>query len=476
LLLLMSSNKLISILILLGLFLNHWILEPLIHLADGQISILRITLIWIIDILCIAAGAILIIKSKPRFPSPKKVVFGGIMFILMLLLMECTLQVIVRISPSLDRMLSPETATQSIQHIVPDPQLGYRGNPDLPGHDSSGFRNKTALSNASIVAIGDSQTYGTGVKCEQAWPQQLGTLSGRSVYNMSLGGYGSVHGLILMETEALQLNPKHTIFMMYDGNDAFDAYDAVYNHNLYDTFKSTDSQSPGISEQQNPLAANIQKTTSRVWADDPVEATHSRAIFSKLKLYQLITSLKKAVRTALINQNKQTSPKIAQHTNDPNFIFFEDFSCNDFQTTVTPRYRMLGMNIKDSRIQEGLRIHLEAIRKMKQLADSKSIDFLVLLLPTKEVCFYDLHSQYSLDPSEAIQSTVKLNDKIRNLTIEYLKQHDISYIDTLPILKRCFEQKRQPFFENADGHLNSIGHEAIAKIVHEYIESASNKP
>lgn len=467
----MSSNKLISILILLGLFLNHWILEPLIHLADGQISILRITLIWIIDIICITAGAILIIKNRSRFPSPKKVIFGGIMIILMILLMECTLQVIVRVSPALNRMLSPETATQSIQHIVPDPQLGYRGNPDLPGHDSNGFRNITALSNASIVAIGDSQTYGTGVKCEQAWPQQIGTLSGQSIYNMSLGGYGSVHGLILMETEALQLNPKYVVFMMYDGNDAFDAYDAVYNHNLYNAFKSTDSQkSLDISEQQDPLAASIQETTSHVWANDRGEATRSLTIFSKLKLYQFISSLKGAVRAALINQNEQTPPKIAQHTNDPNFIFFEDFSCNGFQTTFTPRYRMLGMNIKDPRIREGLRIHLEAIRKMKQLADSKSIGFLVLLLPTKEVCFYDLYHQNHIEPSEAIQSTVKLNNEIRKRTIEYLQQHEIAYIDAQPILKKCFKQKQQPFFENADGHLNIVGHKAIAEAVYEYID------
>lgn len=127
------------------------------------------------------------------------------------------------------------------------------------------------------------------------------------------------------------------------------------------------------------------------------------------------------------------------------------------------------MNIQDPRIQEGQRITLDAIREMKQLADSRSIRFLVLLLPTKERAFYDLYPQYNLEPSESIRSTVELNDEIRELSIGYLQEYEIPYIDTLPVLRGCFEQKQQPFFENADGHLNSIGHDAIAKAVHEYI-------
>ena len=257
------------LLILLGLFLNQWMLEPFMHLPNGQVSILRITLIGIIDILCIAAGAILILKNKPLSRSPKKAIFAGILLLLMVLFTECMLQVIVRISPQLDDMLSPPTRKSQFSHKIPDPLLGHRPNPNFPGHDENGFRNKAVLSQAGIVAIGDSQTYGTGVKRYQAWPQQLGKRSGYSIYNLAYGGYGSVHGLILMENKALQLNPKYIVFMMYDGNDLVDAYKAIYGLNLYEAFKTTDAaiqENIDDREQQKPLISEIKEITSHLWS------------------------------------------------------------------------------------------------------------------------------------------------------------------------------------------------------------------
>ena len=60
-----------------------------------------------------------------------------------------------------------------------------------------------------IVAIGDSQTYGMAVRREQAWPQQIETLSGRTVYNMSFGGYGLVEGLALLEEATITAHYCH---------------------------------------------------------------------------------------------------------------------------------------------------------------------------------------------------------------------------------------------------------------------------
>ena len=467
------------ILICLGLFLNQWILAPFIHLPDGQVSVFRVAIIWIIDIVCITTGVMLIIKKSRFFSSPKKAVFTLIMLVLMLIFSECLLRIAARISPQINQMLLPSAEKSRPLRQIPDDVLGHRPNPDFPEHDTNGFRNKTSLSQADIVALGDSQTYGTSVKRHQAWPQQMGTLSDHSAYNMAYGGYGSVQGLILMENQALAMLPRHIIFMMYDGNDVFDGYRAVYGQNLYDSLKTTDptvQETLDIAEQAKPLFSKIKEETASLWGspakkkESSSKPKKSWTAVKELKLFQLFFSLERTIQSAFPKKHKSIPIKLSQQSRDPNFVSFEYFTCRDFRTTFTPRYRQLGMNLEDPRIREGLRVTLEAIGQMQQRADEHSVDFLVLLLPTKERCFYHLYDQYDGTPSEALQSTVKLNNEIRKRTIEYLQQHEIAYIDTLPILKRCFEQKRQPFFENADGHLNIVGHKAIAEAVYEYID------
>ena len=57
---------------------------------------------------------------------------------------------------------------------------------------------------AFVVALGDSQTYGTGVRREENWPHRLQETIGRPVYGISCGGWGPVQGFLLMD-QALAL-------------------------------------------------------------------------------------------------------------------------------------------------------------------------------------------------------------------------------------------------------------------------------
>ena len=85
------------------------------------------------------------------------------------------------------------TETNARRQLVPDPKLGIRLAADTGGHDGKGFRNDTVPGRVDIVAIGDSQTWGANAIRSEAWPQTLARLSGLSVYNMALGGYGREH-------------------------------------------------------------------------------------------------------------------------------------------------------------------------------------------------------------------------------------------------------------------------------------------
>ena len=94
-------------------------------------------------------------------------------------------------------------------------------------------------SSAFAVAIGDSQTYGDEVSRQEAWPQRLAELTGRSVYNMALGGYGPVEYERLLP-EALALSPQVVLVGLYAGNDLADAYLSAYPRALAPELRSDD--------------------------------------------------------------------------------------------------------------------------------------------------------------------------------------------------------------------------------------------
>lgn len=405
------------------------------------------------------------------------------MFCLLLLLSEFMLQVIVHINPTLDQIISRKTPPPKI----PDKALGYRPNPDFFEHDSNGFRNKTALSSSDIVAIGDSQTYGTGVKTREAWPHQLSMFSSQSVYNMSYGGYGSVEGLILLKTRAIKLNPKLVIFAMYDGNDIFDAYEAVYLLNLFESFKSADLNtrtSLSALEQRAPMIPEIKKIASQMSGTKQIQKeevalpqTLKNTFFAQIKqlrLLQLFFCLENAIQKVAVNPRERKWKELAQ-SNDRDTNLLELFQTKNYMTIFTPAYRVLPMDLSDPRIEEGMRITLEAINEMKKIANDNSIEFLVLMIPLKERVFYEIYPENGLKPSLPMQRTISMQDKIRERTFKYLQQYEIPYIDTLPILSNCFGQSHQPFFEDSNGHLSPVGQKAIAEAVNKYIQNKTNQ-
>ena len=68
--------------------------------------------------------------------------------------------------------------------------------------NSAGFRAPSLdaeFASGSMVAIGDSWTFGYAVDYEQSYPAQLEKLLGRDVVNMGVPAYGSAQVLLLLE-------------------------------------------------------------------------------------------------------------------------------------------------------------------------------------------------------------------------------------------------------------------------------------
>src|SRR5262249_46961898 len=112
--------------------------------------------------------------------------------------------------------------------LVSDEILRHKVEPNTGGHDAWGFRNKFVPMQADIVAIGDSLTYGISATAANSWPAVLGRTTNRTVYNLSLGGYGPADYDYLLEEKATRLMPSYVITGFYFGNDIADAFERIY--------------------------------------------------------------------------------------------------------------------------------------------------------------------------------------------------------------------------------------------------------
>ena len=222
----------------------------------------------------------------------KKSVYIAIMIFISLALTEISLQVV--------DFLLPNRIMSNIDPIIRDPILGHRPNPRNPEHDKKGFRNASVPARVDMVAFGDSQTYGTGVSRENAWPQQLAKMTGVKVYNMAFGGYSPVQSLLLLD-EALEMKPKIVVEAFYAGNDLVEAFTIVYSgndqlNNLKTSDKATLQEIQHLQKQEiiNKIVetadVNVYKDTKK-----PFLATVKSFAYDHFKIYKLISFTKNYV-------------------------------------------------------------------------------------------------------------------------------------------------------------------------------------
>jgi lysophospholipase L1-like esterase len=71
----------------------------------------------------------------------------------------------------------------------------------------------------SVVALGDSITYGLGLERDQAYPAVLAARLGRSVCNAGVSGDNAAEGLARLQRDALQFHPS-VVVILFGANDS----------------------------------------------------------------------------------------------------------------------------------------------------------------------------------------------------------------------------------------------------------------
>ncbi len=396
----------------------------------------------------------------------KRITIATLILVITLIVVDLVLHGAARLSPRIDQV------TAFLQQKIPDARLGHRPNPRYPGHDDNGFRNPGVPTSAFAVALGDSHTYGSGVQSEQAWPRVLAELSGRSVYNMGLGGYGPVHSLLLWE-EALAFQPEVVIEAIYAGNDLHDAFSLVYHGGQLPELKTGDVNQRQMilqEEQAIPIHQQIGKTYHRGKTKSALRLAvkawfieHSRVVGLLRRAQLELSRWRKADEQPLDRDERWQREEAfaAKHAG-----YARAFSTGSARTIFTPEYRLVALNRDDPRIREGERIILEAIRRMHGMAARDGIRFVVLLIPTKELVFSEQAKQFD---DAAYQALVRYERQFWQVTRNYLQANAIEYVDSLPALQAELEAGIQPYHMNYDGHPTATGQRAIARAVNSYL-------
>lgn len=336
--------------------------------------------------------------------------------------------------------------------LVEHADLGWVIAPGSAGHDAWGLRNPEGIEQADIVAIGDSQTYGFSARSHESWPAQLAYQTGRSVYNMGLGGYGPQQYQWFLEHEVSDLKPEIVVIGLYLGNDLFDAYrrSAAYR----------EDEAPRMGLGRNSKDKRF--GALRDWL-----ASHSL-------LYQMAKpALKNALHAFLPSEKTPActgkTEECLAALSDP---LTADWLPAPMQFTPLARYKAL--NLKDPAIATGLEETRRRLTEIKQICLQKGLSCAILLIPTKEAVYRTSLMEGAKGAALArLKQQAEAEDTVREALLVYMAETGITVIDPLAEMRReAVSTLLYP--QTPNGHPTAEGYRIMARATAAWIEKLHN--
>jgi lysophospholipase L1-like esterase len=360
-----------------------------------------------------------------------------------LLLATLSLLLILAILEGLSRViLNPVDFLQP--ELVGDPVLGHAIEAGSAGHDAWGFRNPTVPGRAQIVAIGDSNTYGVSATATDSWPSALQRLSGKSVYNLSLGGYGPVQYFYLLTNKASRLRPQFVVVGFYYGNDLMETYKVIQNNTYWSHLKPPDFPGDDVA------AVSVVARQSRV---GPVRRWLSRnSILYRMAVFSVAGEVARVMEAKF----RKTEDHVIYHK-------------HGVLTGFSPRLSLKAMDLTDRRVEAGLRMSLELFSRMNAYSVEHDIHLVIALIPTKTSVYARyIENDLAVEHADAFNKLLANERRINSVVKAYFEEHSLSYIDLLPQLQANTSQG-QLYPGNYDGHPNRNGYRVIAETVARYL-------
>jgi hypothetical protein len=330
--------------------------------------------------------------------------------------------------------------------VVPDEFLGARIEGHTGGHDAWGFRNARRPETADIVCIGDSLTYGVSVPARESWPSILGRLSGETVYNMGLGGYGPIQYLYLLQNLAVKLRPKTVIIGYSFQTDLFDVYAVARSNKHWSKYKNLET-------------ANLPQGGELIWPR--VHGKFLGGLRDWLSKHSMIYVLASQSSIFDFIRDREIT---AQGGSNSDIIRYRDEKHRvDFNLAI--RF----LNTRDPRIQNAMQMTGHVMSDIQSVAEKRGIRLIIALFPTKERVYGKLVQQAGyLEKYPRLADTLDQEDRARVWLINLLHQLRIETVDLLPALEAAISDR--DLYPIADPHPNKYGTRLIAQAIDDYLK------
>jgi hypothetical protein len=330
---------------------------------------------------------------------------------------------------------------------VPDEILGMTVTANSPGFDEWGFRNKNIPSQTDIVAIGDSHTFGNTAKMEDSWPMVLGRLSGKSVYNLGMGGYGPNQYYHLFKTKALSLKPRVVLCGLYMGDDFENAFSISYGLDYWSFLRKGDwsNVNADIWDLAGGPQKGFLKGLRNLLANNSVlyQLTFHGPLLGWIKGY--------------LEVNESRS-----HDGRTSYLIVDE---KNIREAFLPQSLATRLDQKSGAVREGMRITFDLIKDMNEVCNQNGCRFMVVVVPTKEMVFAEyLENNPKINLGGVINSLLANERSARKELFEFLRESKIQYVDTLSDLKR--ESGKELYARtDKDMHPGKNGYRVIAEVV-----------
>ena len=316
--------------------------------------------------------------------------------------------------------------------------------------DAWGFRNPAVPGSVDIVAIGDSHTFGNTATMSDSWPYVLSRLSGQSVYNMGMGGYGPNQYAHLLSSRALGLKPKTVLVGLYMGDDFENAYLITY----------------GLEHWKRLRSQAARGAEFDIWTSPPPVSWHKRLrvwLSRNSLLYQLV------FHGPLVGNMKgqvQIRNAAALHEGAATL----DLPDKNILEAFLPRNLLKNLDQNSEPVREGMRITFQLLDEMNRLARASGVRFAVVVIPTKEMVFAEYLEHAKATPMGAVIDSLLANERIaREKTFHFLRSAGIDYVDTLPALRKKVDAQLYARTA-ADMHPGPNGYRVIGETIAEQIK------
>ncbi len=323
-----------------------------------------------------------------------------------------------------------------------DPILVYKIPSDWPGVDKDGFRNRSVPLRADIVTLGDSHTYGLNASLDSNWPGYLSKITGQSVYNLGIGGYGPLQYFYLFD-RAMQLRPKTIVLGLYLPND-IKGVCHPYQQTRYwkeraqseklDLAYCKDAKFKDGEERERDTKNVIEQTGQ--WLENS-------------RIWSLISIAARQIKSRL-PQNEKRYVVVSTPKNK----------------TIMGKSRLRDlydqMNLESPEINNSLSITETLIRKMAARANASGTRFVVLVIPSKEFIFHQYLGDSGKRLPDVYNKMAKAEERLRNRVFNWLGSEKIPYVDAAPAVLAAVRKEGAVYPADNDGHPLGRGYQAYA--------------